>query len=161
MTSMAECCSAQSDPVARTQATCSQCGSAGVRVEMLTVKSLLTQMALRRLVPAPFYLCLEPVCPVVYFTNSGQEYPTTDVRVVPWQKQPAGRRTICYCFDENEPSMLHEMAHTGRCAAIQRIRDHIAAARCACEVRNPRGTCCLGDLVKAVVRIEAGAVPEL
>jgi hypothetical protein len=51
--------------------------------------------------------------------------------------------------------MAREFAETGRCDAPQRVRDHIAAGRCACEVRNPRGGCCLGDVVKAVARIEA------
>lgn len=128
---------------------------------VLTVKSLLTEIALRRLTPAlPFYVCLEPACSVVYFTNDGLEYTRTDVRAVPWQKQPTGERRFCHCFDENEPSMLRELADTGRCDAVQRVRDHIAAGRCACEVRNPRGTCCLGDLMNAVNRIEGRHLSE-
>lgn len=128
---------------------------------MLTVKSLLTEMALRRLTPAQFYFCQQPTCAIVYFTNAGETYSTLDTRLIPWQKQPAGRRRICYCFDENEASMLDEMEETGRCAAVRRVRDHIAAGRCACEIRNPRGTCCLGDLMRAVAGVEAGGVSEV
>jgi hypothetical protein len=51
--------------------------------------------------------------------------------------------------------MAQEFAEKGRCDASARIREHIAAGRCACEVRNPRGACCLGDIIKAVTRIEA------
>ena len=40
---------------------------------------------------------------------------------------------------------------------IERVREHIAAERCACDVRNPRGACCLGDVIAAVKRIEASA----
>ena len=34
--------------------------------------------------------------------------------------------------------------------AVERVRAHISAGRCACEVRNPRGACCLGDVTNAV-----------
>ena len=57
--------------------------------------------------------------------------------------------------------MLREVVETGRCGAVQRVRDHIAADRCACDVRNPRGTCCLGDLMKAVARLEAECISEI
>ena len=158
---MGDCCSAPRVPVASADAICRRCASKGVRVAVLTVKSLLAEIALGRLTPAlPCYVCLEPTCPVVYFANEGLEYTTMDVRAAPWQKQPTGHRTFCYCFDENEPAMLRELAETGRCDAVQRVRGHIAADRCACEVRNPRGTCCLGDLMKAVDHIRAMGLSE-
>lgn len=153
---MGNCCSAANTVVARQHTACSQCGSKGAPVDLLTVKALLTESALHRLVPAPLYFCREPICSVVYFGTDGQVYVSTDVRVAVWQKQPAGARRMCYCFDENEASMLRELIETGRCHAVQRVRDHITADRCACEVRNPRGTCCLGDLMKAVARLESG-----
>ena len=137
------------------QTACSQCGSKASAVDLLTAKALLTEMALRRLALVPLYFCQKRACSVVYFTTDGQVYTLTDVRVPVWQKEPAGGRRMCYCFDENEASMVRELVETGRCGAVQRVRDHIAADRCACEVRNPRGTCCLGDLMKAVARIEA------
>jgi hypothetical protein len=42
--------------------------------------------------------------------------------------------------------MLREVEDSGRSGAIERVRAHIADRRCACDVRNPRGVCCLGDL---------------
>ncbi len=134
---------------------CSQCGSKGTAVDQLTVKACLTGQALRCFAPSQHFFCSDPRCSVVYFSLDGKMYTATDLRVPVWQKQPAGDRTICYCFDENEAAMAHELLVTGRSGAVQRVRDHIAAGRCACEVRNPRGTCCLGDLMKAVGRIEA------
>lgn len=158
---MENCCSNPNGLSAGTQTVCSQCGSKGAPVDVLTVKALLTEFALRRLQPTPLYFCQQPTCSVVYFTTDGQVYGGTDVRVPVWQKEPAGTRRICYCFDENESSMLRELVETGRCGAVRRVRDHIAADRCACEVRNPRGTCCLGDLMKAVGHLESGCVPEV
>lgn len=152
---MTNCCSPGFGLVTGTQTACPHCRSKGSAVDLLTAKALLTEMALRRLAPISLYFCEQPACSVVYFTTDGQVYTGTDVRVRVWQKEPAGGRKICYCFDENEQSIVREFAQTGRCGAIQRVREHIAAGRCACEVRNPRGTCCLGDLMKAVARIEA------
>lgn len=153
MVVMENCCGSGDETIIRTRPTCPQCGTKGSPVEVLTAKAMLTEIALRRLVAAPLYFCDEPACSAVYFTMDRAVYTSTDVRVAVWQKEPAGARRICYCFDENESAMARELVETGRCDAVRRVRDQIAADRCACEVRNPRGTCCLGDLMKAVARI--------
>jgi predicted HD phosphohydrolase len=71
-----------------------------------------------------------------------------------WQKEPFGARLVCYCFGETEATIRDEIEMTGRSRAVERVREHIVAKRCACEVRNPRGACCLGDLIAAVRRAE-------
>jgi hypothetical protein len=78
---------------------------------------------------------------------------TADLRVLVWQKRPFGDRQICYCFGESEASIRAEIEAEGRALAAERIRAHIAAARCACDLRNPRGACCLGDVTAAVGRV--------
>jgi hypothetical protein len=128
----------------------------GVPVELQTVKALLTETALRRLRPGSYRLCPDPGCSVVYFGDSGDTFVTTDVRVPVWQKEPAGERMVCYCFGENEADIRAEIAHDGRSAAAERVTAHIKAGRCACEIRNPRGACCLGDVAAAVKRVAAG-----
>ena len=158
---MANCCDSRTGSATAARATCCDCGSKGLAVDLVTARALLTEVALRRLTSAPLHFCQEPTCSAVYFTTDGQVYSGADLRVPVWQKEPAGRRRICYCFDENEESMLRELVETGRCGAVQRVRDHIGADRCACEVRNPRGTCCLGDLIKAVARLEADCISEI
>jgi hypothetical protein len=60
---------------------------------------------------------------------------------------------ISYCFGENEIDMRREVEQFGRCDAVERIRQPIQAGRCACEVRNPRGICCLADVAAAVARV--------
>lgn len=151
---MSDCCGDRNGATIGTRSACARCGSTGVTVDLLTVKALITEMALARLPAAPMYFCGTPTCPVVYFTADGQLYTKADVRVPVWQKEPVGSRIFCYCFDENERAMHRERRETGRCDAIRRVRDHIAAGRCACEVRNPRGACCLGDLIQAVAQLE-------
>src|SRR5712692_3829620 len=134
---------------------CPTCATAGVAVDVSTVKALLIEQALRRFDVTDFRFCAEAGCEVVYFGSNGQTFTASDVRVPVWQKQPFGQRMICYCFDENEAAMRAEVEQHGESEAIERIRHHIKAGRCACEVRNPRGSCCLGDVIAAVKHVEA------
>lgn len=157
---MSSCCETSSSALPAAPL-CPQSGTKGLAVDLLTVKVLLRELALAAVREGPYRFCRDPTCAVVYFDNAGHVFTTTDLRVPVWQKQPAGSRMICYCFNENETSMAQEYARTGRCHASLRIRNHIAAGRCACEVRNPRGACCLGDVMKAVARIEAECASAL
>ena len=152
---MSSCCGSPEGIPAPVGPRCPQSATKGFAVDLLTVKALLGESALRAVREGPYRFCADPTCAVVYFDDNGHVFNAGDLRVPVWQKQPAGARVICYCFDENETSMALEFAQTGRCDASLRVRDHIAAGRCACEVRNPRGACCLGDVIKAVARIEA------
>jgi hypothetical protein len=119
----------------------------------LTVKAVLTQAALGRYEHAAYRFCPDAACAIVYFAEAGPTFTTDDVRERVWQKEPPGRRTFCYCFGENESDIAAEIERTGQSAAVQRVRAHIAAGRCACDVRNPRGACCLGELQAAVERL--------
>lgn len=151
---MAECCcpepSATNDgePVA-----CAACQTAGKPVDALTVKALLTESALRRFELAHYRFCPDANCDVVYFAERAPTFVKADLRVPVWQKEAPGRRTVCYCFGENEAAIRTEIERDGQSGAVDRVRAHIAAGRCACEVRNPRGACCLGDVTLALNRM--------
>jgi len=153
---MSKCC--ESDPavslVAKSTA-CPSCRRKGVPVELQTVKAMLTEMALRRFQPTLYRFCDDAACDVVYFDESGQTFATTDVRVPVWQKEPYGNRMICYCFGESEADIRAETVREGASRAVERVTAHIKAHRCACELRNPRGTCCLGDVMTAIKRMSA------
>lgn len=88
----------------------------------------------------------------MYFDAEGRTFTTGDLRVPAWQKQTPGARTICYCFGENEADIRAKIELTGRSKAEARVRAHIQAGRCACQVRNPKGACCLGDITQIVER---------
>lgn len=134
---------------------CPQSGSAGVAVDRQTVKALLTEHALARLESTDYRFCADARCDIVYFSGTGSHFGTADLRVPVWQKLPSGHGLVCYCFGESEAAIGAEIELSGRSLAVQRIRDHITAGRCACEVRNPRGTCCLGDVIATVKRVES------
>lgn len=150
---MSDCCRAPAQQIADAEL-CPVSRTKGKPVELLTVKALLTETALRRLNNVAHRFCPDPSCDVVYFDAERASYGKSELRVPVWQKEPLGERTVCYCFGESEATIRAEMQTTGRSEATERVRAHIAAGRCACEVRNPRGACCLGDIAAAVKRVE-------
>lgn len=133
---------------------CPRCLVKGTVVELQTVKALLTERALARLAVTHHRFCSNDGCDVVYFDDERRTFDRSDIRVPVWQKDRAGGQ-ICYCFGETEASIRAELERTGKSGAVQRVREHIAARRCACDIRNPRGSCCLGDLTAAVLRLES------
>lgn len=140
---MESCCSvnltARADP-----RLCGACGHVGKSVELITLKALLTPAALERLNPGEHYFCASQSCPVVYF--GADVFGREDVLVPVFQKEPEGRRRVCYCFDVTEDQVLREVEATGRSASAERIKTLVRDERCACEVRNPQGSCCLGNV---------------
>lgn len=144
-----DCCAGET--MTAGEARCPVTQARGLRVSLDTVKALLTTDAMPRLRPeCVHYLCPDPGCDIVYFSDSAHLFSRRDVRVPVACKQPPGDRIICYCFGETESTIRDEVLRAGVSTAERRIRAHIAAGRCACEVRNPRGSCCLGDVRRAV-----------
>lgn len=134
---------------------CPVCSERGAAVQLQTVKALLTDTALRRVQLTHYRFCRNPACDTVYFGDAGDCYNTPDLRVPVWHKEPAGARLVCYCFGETESGIQAELLERGHSGVVDRIREHITAQRCACDIRNPRGACCLGDVTAAVKRMEA------
>jgi hypothetical protein len=152
---MSSCCE-QPECAGRTEPTlCPASGTKGAPVDLQTVKALLTTSALQRVERRAHRFCPDPACHVVYFDDRGHVFSTADLRADVWQKQPEGDRVLCYCFGENESDIRAEIAADGYSRAAERVRVHIEAGRCACEIRNPRGVCCLGDVSAAVKRLIA------
>jgi hypothetical protein len=150
---MSDCCEASVR--APRQAPCPITGTSGTRVRRQTVKAILKDSSLRCLRPATYYFCPESTCDVVYFSQQGELYSKHDVRTTVWQKEPVGDRLLCYCFGENEQTIASEIEATGTSLAFDRVAEHVRLGRCACDIRNPRGVCCLGDLKAAVTRLQA------
>ncbi len=43
-----------------------------------------------------------------------------------------------------------EIKNTGKSTAVESITKEVKAGNCFCERSNPQGTCCLGNVSKAV-----------
>jgi hypothetical protein len=155
MSVAADCCET-SDRAPR-KAACPVTATIGTRVQLQTVKAMLKDGGLRRLALTTYYFCPEPACDVVYFSRQGECYSKDDLRTTVWQKEPAGCRLLCYCFGESEETIAAEIVATGTTNALDRVKDHVRSGRCACDIRNPRGICCLADLKAAIARLEGSS----
>jgi hypothetical protein len=150
---MDSCCAPHSSRQGDVVTDCPGCGNRGTNVELRTLKGLLTSAALPRLQCTSHRFCKSPECDVVYFDETASPYRVGDLRSAVWQKMPEGDRTICYCFAETEAALRADVDQNTQ-SVIDRVRAHIDAGRCACDVRNPRGVCCLGDLAAIMKRLK-------
>ena len=74
-----------------------------------------------------------------------------------FQKEPTGTRTVCYCFAVTEEDIRRELVETGSSFVSRRITGLVRAGRCACQVKNPQGSCCLGNVAAALTKTLSAA----
>src|SRR5215212_10203764 len=121
---------------------CPVTGATGRAVDSITLKAMLRPAALATLDPtAQHYYCPDPSCDTVYFAVD-RTYGRADIEVSVFDKDAGGGVPVCYCFGWTRDGLRAEGTR-----ASAEIRAHIAAGRCGCEVNNPKGVCCLGDVI--------------
>ena len=129
---------------------CPEGGARGTSVAWQTVAALVRgHLPLKQ----EFRLCREPSCPVVYFGSEGTELRVEDLCVSPGFKE-GGDGLLCYCFEVRKTDLVSEIAETGSSGALNEISAEVEAGNCACEVRNPSGKCCLGEIGRAIRSLE-------
>ena len=140
------CCSTSQRPPA--SRSCPASDFRGKPVEWLTVAAL----AARRVPPRQdFWLCEDSDCDVVYFGEDGTLLGTSDMRVIPsFKGSPSQNDLVCYCFLYSRQDIEDELKASGDTTIFERISAEVKAGNCACEVRNPSGKCCLGDVKRAI-----------
>ena len=136
---------------------CPECGKTGKPVEGQTVKSLLS-VSLREAREVQYLFCRTQSCSVVYFSSDGEQVFTVgEVRERVYQKEPgAGEVFVCYCF-RHTVGELRATPHEGRIAIMDNINAGIRAGQCACDLRNPQGSCCLGNVNRMIKQLEKQA----
>lgn len=150
------CCSVresrQSDPVA-----CPRCGEKGKAVSLATVGAMAkTEVEASKLSAREYKVCRNRDCPIVYYAGR-IELVKSDLRVPVNFIECEYEGPVCYCFNQTVASIRAELQAKGHSTAPEMITQEIKAGRCACEVKNPAGSCCLGD----VARVVQAAVTEL
>jgi hypothetical protein len=129
---------------ARLAGVCPECARTGKPVQGQTVKALLSVSL--RAVRDIEYLS------VVYFSSDGrQSFTLGEIRERVYQKElEAVDVPICYCFRHTAGDLRMGSAET-RAAILEDINSGIGAGQCACDLRNPQGSCCLGN-VRSLLR---------
>lgn len=135
-------------------ATCPVCGEKGKPVQGQTVKALLS-VSLRQVRDTEYLYCRTPDCRIVYFSSDGEQTFTVEqVRERVYQKEPnADDVFVCYCFRHTVGEMRAASTET-RAAIVDDINKGINLEQCACDLRNPQGSCCLGNVRGLIKQIE-------
>lgn len=156
---MSDCCtpSTQDRNPASLKVLCPRCGQPGRAVSTVTLKHQVKPRLLAEVNGRPFHFCGTPVCEAVYFDADGQVLTTDDVRRPVTQKDPLNA-PVCYCFGFTPEMIREELSATGKSTVVDRIATEMKSDYCACEVRNPQGSCCLGN-VKAAVKAAKAPAP--
>ena len=142
------CCSVT--PADNGVARCPASGFTGKPVDWLTVAAL----AKGRVQPQQeFRLCRDTECEVVYYGSAGAVLTAGDLNVQPGFK-PGSDGLVCYCFLYRRADIARQLGETGETDIFQSIQDEVQAGNCACEVRNPSGKCCLGEVQEAIYGLE-------
>ena len=148
---MSDCCSVGDGSKAPAVMACPVNGARSKQVDMLTVKSLVRQLPLRT-PNTQYYFCEALDCDVVYFPFDAQAptFRREDLLVRVGAKEKADPIAVCYCFGFTRKDIHDEIAETGQSTVAERITAEVKAGNCACEVKNPSGKCCLGNVARVV-----------
>ncbi|WP_423805308.1 putative iron-sulfur cluster-binding metallochaperone [Paenibacillus illinoisensis] len=140
-----DCC-APSSKVETAKTNCPSCGEKGKSVPLITLKSLLTASSLETIEPENTYsFCPTSSCNTVYFSDTHTQTFEEDALKVPvFQKNSSLHVPVCYCFDWTRDRLIQSVNDNQR--PIEHIKNHVQSNRCGCEVNNPQGACCLGNV---------------
>ncbi|WP_083932141.1 putative iron-sulfur cluster-binding metallochaperone [Cohnella laeviribosi] len=150
---MGSCCQT-ADKESSSMNVCPVCQQKGKSVPLITLKSLLEPAALETINPEDAYaFCPNPSCEVAYFSDS-LTYGKDMLKVSVYQKDDALDVPVCYCFGWTRERLIQAVQKNQQ--PIDHIRKQVQANRCGCEVNNPQGSCCLGNVTAFVRCIEKG-----
>lgn len=144
-----ECCT----PIARAEprpkvVACPNCGQRGRQVALITVQAQVA-ISLRKLMARLYRFCPTPECMVVYYPEGGLPITRDQLRERVFQKEPAADVLVCYCF-RYSVGLLQQSSSAERSAILADIVDGTRQGQCACELRNPQGSCCLANVRRLI-----------
>lgn len=136
---------------------CPECNKVGKPVQGQTIRSLLS-VSLRQVRGVQFLFCRTQSCPIVYFSADGEQaFTKQEGRESVYQKEPEAEDVfICYCFHHTVGG-LRSASPEDRVAIVDNINTGINAGQCACDLRNPQGSCCLGNVTRRIKQFEQEA----
>lgn len=147
-----ECCLVTDHTSAPARAECPVSHTPSRKVQRKTMEHLLKPDKLAEVRNVQYYYCANPVCDVVYFsTENVHSFLVDDVKVGVFAKDKDDLTNVCYCFDWTRRRIKDQIKETGQSTAAMEIAREVKAGRCQCDIKNPKGECCLGD-VNAVVK---------
>ena len=146
-----QCCLITERSEAPSTANCPVSHTVSRKVQRRTLEHLLKPEKVGLIQDVQYYYCTEPTCEVVYFSNEKVKYFTTDdIAVKVFSKDQGADVNVCYCFDWTRGRIRQQIEETGKSTAAMEIAREIKAGRCECDIKNPKGECCLGEVNQVV-----------
>ena len=144
------CCSVQP----KGKVSCPKCQLLAKGVLSKTVEHLLTEEAKSTFSCFEgFHFCKTPTCEVVYFRDE-QIITQKEMSVLVGHKVCQGATPATNCFEWTREKIKTEIDATGDSTALGDIKEKMESVGCSCEVLNPSGGCCLGDVGKVIKEIK-------
>ncbi|MED1791001.1 (2Fe-2S)-binding protein [Brevibacillus laterosporus] len=144
---MADCCSNAKEIKIENIVDCPSCKNKSKSVKLITLKSMLKPSALETLnIKENYYFCSTTDCDVVYFDKNNKQYFVSDIKVAVHQKDDSTTTPICYCFGWTKGKIKEYLENGLTPNPVEHIRENIKENRCGCDVNNPQGSCCLGNV---------------
>lgn len=134
---------------------CPNCKSEGKIIEEKTIKSQL-DISLLELKSDQYWFCSNPNCYIVYFTDMDSEiYKESDLRELVYQKHINEKDVlVCYCFKYTVGEIIKDYLINNESLLLEEIKRGTKSGKCACDIRNPQGSCCIGNIVSIIKKIQ-------
>jgi hypothetical protein len=143
---MQACCE---HPQKRDVIVCPGNGKVCKPVSRITVEALIRPEHKDSLTPTAYYFCDSPECDVVYVPACAQPVITkSGLRVRVGIKEKEDPIPLCYCFGIDKKAILEDLRSNGATQIPKIITQRIKTGECRCELTNPSGGCCLGDIYR-------------
>lgn len=142
-----ECCLVTDKTSAPSKAECPVSKTPSRKVQKRTLEHLLKPEKLGEVRSVQYYYCTDAACNVVYFSNDDTpSFTVNDVKVKVYTKDKDDDVNVCYCFDWTRGRIKEQIGTMEKSTAAVEIAREVKAGRCECDVKNPKGECCLGDV---------------
>lgn len=131
--------------------TCPMNGKPTKPVGRDTVERLIKSEIKAELLPQSYFFCNAPDCDTVYVSEGGEHLITKDMLTVRVGiKETVDPIPLCYCFEYERADVREDIRLKNGTDIETIIRQRVKAKECWCEEANPSGTCCLGEVAKAI-----------
>lgn len=134
---------------------CPVCKRPTKPVERSTILHHLQPVLAPDLPDLAFGFCETPTCDVVYAATGAPPIHKADLVTRVGLKETDDPILVCYCWTFTEAHVIDDLLANGRSTVREFIQGRVAAGECSCEVNNPSGRCCLGNVGKAIKKGEA------
>ncbi len=144
---MADCCSETrlEQPVGNQ--VCQTCGEKGKKVELATMRSLTRRDHPLYAELKSGFICTNPDDSTVYYFGENDIIISHNDLVTSYHlKNPDDNQNLCYCFQHSRKAIKEDVSKNGHSTIELSIREKVKQGVCTCEVSNPKGKCCLGDV---------------